>query len=175
MLTEHVHIMSLLGTAEEIVGRKKFQKVVYIGKQLGMPFHEKYGFHMYGPYSEELTIRLDELKQFGFIRETHEECSGYSQYRYELAESGREYLTKTTRSWTCHDEKVVVDELNACTSKFLELMATILYLQPASKEEVIERVATLKKTQNYSLADIDEAYALIDHWKQSIAKATLTH
>lgn len=73
MLTEHVNIMKLLDMAEEIVGRKKFQKVVYIGKQLGMPFQEKYGFHMYGPYSEELSVRLDELKQFGFVSEVKEE------------------------------------------------------------------------------------------------------
>ncbi|MFB4161573.1 YwgA family protein [Geomicrobium sp. JSM 1781026] len=164
MLTEHVNIMKLLDMAEEIVGRKKFQKVVYIGKQLGMPFQEKYGFHMYGPYSEELSVRLDELKQFGFVSEVKEEKAGYSQYRYKLAEPGTSFV-RTSSSFKGKQEKSVIDEMNACSSKFLELTATILYLQPAERDSVIARVHKLKKTQNYSEEDMREAFLCIERWR----------
>ncbi|GAK12054.1 YwgA family protein [Geomicrobium sp. JCM 19039] len=170
MLTEHVNIMKLLDMAEEIVGRKKFQKVVYIGKQLGMPFQEKYGFHMYGPYSEELSVRLDELKQFGFVSEVKEEKAGYSQYRYKLAEPGTSFV-RTSSSFQGEQEKSVIDEMNACSSKFLELTATILYLQPAERDSVIARVHKLKKTQKYSEEDMKEAFLCIERWRTLLKRA----
>ena len=33
--------------------------MIYIAKKLHFPFEEKFEFHFYGPYSEELTLQLE--------------------------------------------------------------------------------------------------------------------
>lgn len=72
MLTEHAKVMKALAAAGEITGRKKLQKMIYIAKKLDFPFYEKFDFHFYGPYSEELTCRVEELCALGFLHETKE-------------------------------------------------------------------------------------------------------
>ncbi|QQK81736.1 YwgA family protein [Salicibibacter cibi] len=174
MLDQHVNVLSLLQTVGEITGRKKFQKIVFISKKLGMPFHEKYDFHRYGPYSEELNLRLEELQQFEFISEIKEEMAGYHQYRYQVATNGEHFLkTKGNNRETFEQQKNVIQEMNVCSSKFLELTATILFLEPANQEEIIRKVHVLKKTQNYSKADIEHAYAHIERWRQHLNKVKL--
>ncbi|QQK78059.1 YwgA family protein [Salicibibacter cibarius] len=169
MLNQHVNVLSLLQRVGEITGRKKFQKIVFISKKLGMPFHEKYDFHRYGPYSEELSLRLEELQQFGFISEIKEEKAGYYQYRYQVATNGEHFLkTKGNDRETFEQQQNVIEDMNACSSKFLELTATILFLEPADKEDIIKKVHMLKKTQNYSEGDIEQAYAHIERWRQHL-------
>jgi len=73
MLNDHLRLMNIFAVSGEIVGRKKLQKMVYIAKKLNFPFQEKFEFHFYGPYSEELTLRVEELCNFGFIDEVKEE------------------------------------------------------------------------------------------------------
>ncbi|AXF56447.1 YwgA family protein [Salicibibacter kimchii] len=173
MLDQHVNVLSLLQRVGEITGRKKFQKIVFISKKLGMPFHEKYDFHRYGPYSEELSLRLEELQQFGFISEIKEEKAGYYQYRYQVAANGEHFLkAKGNDHETFEHEKNVIQAMNACSSKFLELVSTILFLQPADKEEIIRKVHMVKKTQKYSEQDIDRAYAHIEGWRKAINKGS---
>src|SRR5690625_360724 len=60
MLTNHAKLMQFFSIASEVTGRKKRQKMIYILQQCHVPFEEKYRFHIYGPYSEELTLRSEE-------------------------------------------------------------------------------------------------------------------
>ena len=57
VLKEHARILSAIDAAGHIGGRKKLQKMVFISKKLEYPFQEKFEFHFYGPYSEELTLK----------------------------------------------------------------------------------------------------------------------
>jgi len=88
LLIDHAKLMKVFATAGEVIGRKKLQKMVYIAKKLNYPFYEKYNFHFYGPYSEEVTLRVEELCNLGFLHELKENKGGYSQYRYSLTETG---------------------------------------------------------------------------------------
>ena len=67
MLEEHAKIVQFITLAGEVAGRKKLQKMVYIAKKMNFPFQEKYQFHIYGPYSEELTLRVEELCNMAFL------------------------------------------------------------------------------------------------------------
>ncbi|WP_018923218.1 YwgA family protein [Salsuginibacillus kocurii] len=159
MLVEHAKLMTLLKDAGEIVGRKKLQKIVYISKKLDLPFQEKYNFHMFGPYSEELTLRMEELCDLGFVSEIKEQKAGYYQYRYCLTEDGQAFLSKYPSALAKKEQ--LIQLLNEESSKFLELVSTILYFDELSVEEVTEKVHTLKKKQNYSEEDIQAAYQFI--------------
>ncbi|MDA3130003.1 YwgA family protein [Aliibacillus thermotolerans] len=162
MLPEHAKIMALLQEAGEIVGRKKLQKIVYIGKKMKLPFQEKYTYHIYGPYSEELTLRMEELCSLGFVKEVKEQKAGYAQYCYHLTENGARFLDQFPLSWPAEYARPLVTALNERSAKFLELVSTMLYFEELPKEEVKEKVFTLKKSQNFTETDLEEAWDFID-------------
>ncbi|WP_240376262.1 YwgA family protein [Bacillus piscicola] len=165
MLPEHAKIIALLHEAGEVIGRKKLQKMVFIGKKMKLPLQEKYTFHIYGPYSEELTLRVEELCSLGFVTEVKEKKAGYMQYRYAVTADGQSFLNTFPMTWPQEKGKEIVPLLNEQSSKFLELVSTMLYFEELPRHEVKEKVFTLKKSQNYSESDIQEAWDFIESLK----------
>ena len=164
MLKEHAKLLELFHQAGEIIGRKKLQKIVYIAKKLQVPFSERYKFHMFGPYSEELTLRIEELCNLGFLVEMKESKGGYFQYRYKLTEEGLRFLQMYQFDLPNMDQ--VVANMNSQSSRFLELVSTILYFDELVKEEVTEKVFTVKRKQNYTEEEIERAFAYVEELKQ---------
>ncbi|WP_453992904.1 YwgA family protein [Bacillus nitroreducens] len=160
MLTEHAKVMKAFAAAGEITGRKKLQKMIYIAKKIDYPFYEKYNFHFYGPYSEELTLRIEELCNLGFLDEVKEKKGGYYQYRYALTEKGQQFLGHYQLDMPPLDE--CMQDLNEQSARFLELVSTVLYFEGLEKEEVKEKVFTLKAKQRYTDEEVEEAYRYID-------------
>lgn len=159
--------MGALAASGEIVGRKKLQKMIYIAKKLNFPFQEKFQFHFYGPYSEELTLRVEELFNLGFVEEIKEKKGGYFQYRYTITDSGKEFLSMYETKMPHLDECLV--DMNEQNARFLELVSTVLYFDHLPRNEVIEKINKVKAKQKYSEEEIDQAYQYIDSLKK-IAK-----
>jgi uncharacterized protein YwgA len=164
VLTEHAKIMKAFAAAGEIVGRKKLQKMIYIAKKLKFPFYEKFDFHFYGPYSEELTWRVEELCNLGFLNETKEKKGGYFQYRYTLTEAGEQFLTHYDLQMPRLQE--CLQDMNGQNSRFLELVSTVLYFDNLSKDEVKEKVFLLKSKQRYTDEEIEQAYSYIEQLRR---------
>lgn len=160
MLNEHAKLMKVFSSSGEITGRKKLQKMIYIAKKINLPFYEKYDFHFYGPYSEELTLRIEELCNLGFLNEMHEKKGGYFQYRYSLTEAGEEFLANYEPDMPPMEE--CMQDLNGQSARFLELVSTVLYFDSLEKEEVKEKVFTLKSKQKYTEEEISQAYEYIE-------------
>ena len=160
MLNEHAKLMKVFSSSGEITGRKKLQKMIYIAKKINLPFYEKYDFHFYGPYSEELTLRIEELCNLGFLNEMHEKKGGYFQYRYSLTEAGEEFLANYEPDMPPMHE--CMQDLNGQSARFLELVSTVLYFDSLEKEEVKEKVFTLKSKQKYTEEEISQAYEYIE-------------
>lgn len=167
MLQDHARVLQAIRLAGEINGRKKLQKMIYIAKQLSFPFDEKFQFHFYGPYSEELTVRVEELVNMGFLEETVQKRGNYSQYQYRLTEAGENFLQTLNLTTPPHLEKCLQD-LNERSPRFLELVSTILFFQDLGKTEVIEKVRTVKARQNYTDEEIEAAYRYIDSLKRRL-------
>lgn len=155
MLKEHAKLLVLFQEAGTVVGRKKLQKIVYISKKFNFNFEEKFNFHFYGPYSEELTLQVEELSNLGFIEEVKESKGSFSQYRYELSTQGKEFLQLYPTVIKGYEEFIV--RLNKQSSRFLELISTVLYFDKLTKEELIEKIGKVKSRQNYSKEEIEEA------------------
>lgn len=166
LLKGHAKLLSILNQAGEVVGRKKLQKIVFIAKKLNFPFNERYNFHFYGPYSEELTLKIEEMCNLGFIDEVKEKKGGYYQYRYKLSENGKNFLTISDIKLEHLD--AFTSSINEHSSRFLELVSTVLYFDTCAKGEVIEKVNTLKKKQNYSIEEIEQAYQYIEELKSQL-------
>lgn len=58
--------------------------------------------------------------------------------------------------------------MNEQNARFLELVSTVLFFDNLSKEEVSDKVFTLKSSQRYTLTEIDEAYQYIEALKAKI-------
>lgn len=158
--------MQAFADAGEIVGRKKLQKMIYIAKKMQFTFNEKYNFHFYGPYSEELTLRVEELYNLGYISERKEKKGGYFQYHYSLTDEGEQFLADYEVDMPSF--KQFMKKMNEQSSRFLELVSTILYFDNVSKAEVKEKVFTLKRKQRYTEEEIEQAYQYIDSLKKQI-------
>ncbi|PAQ15289.1 YwgA family protein [Bacillus sp. FJAT-42315] len=164
MLKEHAKLMGALAACGEVIGRKKLQKMIYIAKKISFPFQEKFEFHFYGPYSEELTLRVEELCNMGFIGEVREKKGGYYQYRYTMTEEGSTFLKHADVDMPRLKETVI--EMNSQSARFLELVSTVLYFDTLPREEVADKIFTLKSKQRYTEEEIDEAYAYIEKLKK---------
>lgn len=168
LLTEHAKIMRAFSAAGEIIGRKKLQKMIYIAKKIDYPFYEKYNFHFYGPYSEELTLRVEELCNLGFLNEVKEKKGGYYQYRYSLTDTGEQFMNHYQLDIPPLEE--CMQNLNGQNARFLELVSTVLYFEGLEKDEVKDKVFTLKSKQKYTVEEVEEAYRYIETLrKQAVA------
>ncbi|MED3983331.1 YwgA family protein [Peribacillus simplex] len=163
MFKDHANIINAISTAGEISGRKKLQKIVYIAKKLSFPFHEKFQFHFYGPYSEELTLRVEELCEMGYLNEVREKKAGYYQYCYSITDAGQDFLSIQEVEMPALE--ACLQDMNEQNARFLELVSTVLYFDTLEKEEVTEKIFTLKSKQKYTLEEIDEAYEYIEQLK----------
>ncbi|OLO42234.1 hypothetical protein BTR23_03150 [Alkalihalophilus pseudofirmus] len=166
MLKDHVKLLFMFQQAGEIVGRKKLQKIVFISKKLNIPFSERFKFHMFGPYSEELTLRIEELCNLGFLQETLETKSGYQQYRYILTDEGEKFLQMYTLELP--NVQPSVSSMNDQSSRFLELVSTVLYFDELERDEIIEKVMTVKKKQNYTEEEMEHAFTYINQLKEVV-------
>jgi uncharacterized protein YwgA len=164
VLKDHAKVMQAILVSGEIIGRKKLQKMIYIAKKVDFPFQERFQFHFYGPYSEELTLRVEELCNMGFLNEVKEKKGGYFQYRYTLTEDGKEFLSMNEVDMPFLQD--CFTDMNGRNARFLELVSTVLYFDNLPKEEVTDKVFTLKSSQRYTEAEIDEAYSYIEGLKQ---------
>jgi uncharacterized protein len=164
LLNEHAKIMALIREAGEVIGRKKLQKIIYIAKKINFPFQERYNFHFYGPYSEELTLRIEEMCNLGFVHETKEQKGGYYQYRYTLSEEGTNFLSMS--SLDMPNLRDFTLDINEKSSRFLELVSTLLFFEELTKEEMIEKVQTVKAKLNYTEDEITDALTYIENLRQ---------
>ncbi|WP_138420489.1 YwgA family protein [Aquibacillus sediminis] len=160
MLENHAKLVKFFSSSDEIIGRKKLQKMIYILKKCDVPYEEKFEFHFYGPYSEELTLRIEELCNLGFITEQKEKKSNYYQYRYQVTEQGEQFLNQSNVTLPPIDN--LIEKMKVQSSRFLELVSTMLYFDHLSKQEVAEKVQVVKKKSNYTEKDINEAWQFID-------------
>jgi uncharacterized protein len=156
--------MALIREAGEVIGRKKLQKIIYIAKKINFPFQERYNFHFYGPYSEELTLKIEEMCNLGFVHETKEQKGGYYQYRYTLSEEGTNFLLMSSPDMP--NLKDFTLDINEKSSRFLELVSTLLFFEELTKEEMIEKVQTVKAKLNFTEDEIADAFTYIENLRQ---------
>lgn len=164
LLQEHAKIVQFISLAEEVTGRKKLQKMIYIAKKMNFPYAEKFELHMYGPYSEELTLRIEELCEMGFLQEEMIDKGAYIQYKYHVSLEGQAFLETANPA----PEKLpqFIGALKTQTSRFLELVSTLLYFDNLAPAEQIEKVHIVKSKLKFSEDEMTRAFAFIGHLQE---------
>jgi hypothetical protein len=163
MLEDHAKVLAVLQHAGEITGRKKLQKMLFILKKLKYPFREKYEFHFFGPYSEELTLQIEELSNLKLIEEYKEQRGGYHQYRYQVTTLGEHFLKNF--NFDLPELESLVSFLNDQSSRFLELVSTAFYFDHLSESENREKIKTVKAKQNFTEEELDKAFEFMKDLK----------
>lgn len=172
MLNDHARIIRLIEIVGEVNGRKKLHKMVYIAKKLQIEFQERFQFHMYGPYSEELTLRVDELCNLGLIDEKMESKGAIQLYRYSLNDEGREFLRYHQVDFG--QGETVIRRMNEENSRFLELVSTVLYFDNLPYEEMKNKVFTLKSKQRYTDEEVDKALQFVNELRGMMTSSDQT-
>ena len=160
LLQEHAKIVKFISLAEEVTGRKKLQKMIYIAKKMDFPFSEKFELHMYGPYSEELTLRIEELCEMGFVKEQRIDKGSYFQYQYNVSNEGERFLETVDKVPSVLPD--FIRKMQEKSSRFLELVSTLLYFDQFDKKEQIEKVQVVKNKLKFSDTEFEEAFNFID-------------
>ncbi|SEO22536.1 hypothetical protein SAMN04488134_10557 [Amphibacillus marinus] len=169
MLRNHARLMRFFVDAHDIIGRKKLQKMIYILKKIDVPFDEKFAFHFYGPYSEELTLRVEELCNLGFIAEEKQDKGHYFQYHYTVTDAGTAFLEQAPDDLpVCYDK---VNLLKLQSSRFLELVATLLFFDDLTKDEAEDKVKHVKASANFIKEEFMSAWRFIAELRDKGANA----
>lgn len=166
MLEEHAKIVQFITLAGEVAGRKKLQKMVYIAKKMNFPYQEKYQFHMYGPYSEELTLRVEELCNMAFLSEKMEDKGSYVQYTYACTDEGKQFLSTIDSNYPRLDQ--CINRLNDKSSRFLEMVSTLLYFDSLGREAQIEKLHVVKGKLNFTDKEVEDAFTFIEELQSCV-------
>ncbi|GEK35041.1 YwgA family protein [Kurthia sibirica] len=164
MLEDHAKVVQFMSLAGEVTGRKKLQKMIFIAKKLDFSFQEKYKFHMYGPYSDELTVRIEELCNLGFLEEKMENKGSYSQYCYRATAKGEEFTSIIEEASLALQKTIIL--MNQQNSRFLELVATLLFFDNLTQKQRIEKVKTVKASLKLTDDELQNAFLFIDNLQQ---------
>ncbi len=113
----------------EIVGRVRFQKIVYLLDQLGLGSGLTFSYHHYGPYSRTLDDAIDAAKALNGVQETirHRVSDGAPFSVFTLPASPPQPVPsigavqfEAAQRW--------IREMKGVSSTVLELAATIHWL-----------------------------------------------
>lgn len=148
MFTPYRSLTDMLVLAGEVRGRKKLQKMVFIAQCLGYSFVEPFDLHMWGPYSEVLSVKLKEMTEWGFATEQAlPGPAGNHHYLYGPGPNAQRLFEGQSGSTASRERlATLVGHLNAQDATLLEGVATVLYLRARGMADnaVCEMLARLK-------------------------------
>lgn len=125
----------------EIAGRKKLQKLIYLGQELGFDFEQEFVFHYYGVYSPSLSRDLKLAQLWNLISESSLKSGIGIEYSYKLV--------KNNISYSCEYEEEVKNKIILLAHQpatVLEVLSTIVFLDRKgySKSQIVKKLNELK-------------------------------
>ncbi len=189
MLERHVLLCRMVDKLGSIRGRTRFQKMLFVAKDLGYPIPENFAWGNYGVYSADLQSELDYLSSERFLEERNVGSSDRPEFEYRLSEKGQKLLAISQRLASEDDEETFPDpkyegvfrtfgnkelqelenalsHLNDVEISTLELWSSIKYLQRSERdrESLVSFLQYLKP--RFSGPDIEEAMESITSLEQ---------
>ena len=152
---------------DEIPGKKAFQKLVYFGQVLGVPFKQPYRMHYFGPYSDSVASEFSQALEKQIIAQK------LDSYSFCAGETAKMYL----RDYF-YDVRSNIDMLTTLIKYFgdmspiyLELYATTHYVDNNQKRlygnydkhSIINKIKEIKGTK-FKVGDIEAAYNQLEEW-----------
>ena len=156
--------------AKNKVGRTIIQKLCYFLKHEGVPMNYKFKMYHFGPFSQELFFRMEELESDNVIKD---ELAEPERSAYVLGENAEEAVDNFSESLQKYEQNVngLIDKLAAFYKRpeELELLATIHYFysarlkfnkRPPSREDIIEE--TIEVKNKFTEEQVEKAYDFLE-------------
>lgn len=169
MFEEYLPVCYAVGKLNEIQGRKRFQKMVFLSKEAGIPFDEMFEWNNYGPFSKELASEIDSLCKMGFLLEDSIESCDNIEYHYKLSEKGQGFLNKSLSK----DSEVykrfdkVLSILEKYDTKDLEKLASIKFLENRGYDLDYIKVF-LEYTKSYTDKEVEDGEKSVNELFKSL-------
>ncbi len=146
--------------ADTIVGRTKIQKMAYLANLCGWNAVE-FRYHNYGPFAEEISSELENLRSIGWLQEQQFSTTDENVlYKYSFSPQYKKVrdsiISKFSDSHPVANSQLVfrtkelLEALIEKDSRELEIMATLIYLRnqnPRLTEEELLHLARELKSQ----------------------------
>jgi len=146
-------ITLILQKAGEINGRTKLQKLTYLSNLLWNGFDD-FGFHYYGPFSQDLMVEVERLEDNKFLEEEPRRTGNdRTMYKYRLTSQGEkrahEVIRNAASRRVIQATSTLIEELRGYSSDELEIMASLVYLRLSSPGEDADLVRHLRELKPY--------------------------
>lgn len=144
-------VAAIVKSAGEIVGKTRLQKTAVLLEMTGVGFGFSFDYHLFGPFSEDVTITADRAVALGYISEVQRRAQWgglYSIYRADRREaSGNDARDR------------IIEIAKGTDSIVLELAATAAFLAVEGEQDPWGELAE-RKPEKVTRARLSEAKAL---------------
>lgn len=151
----------------EIPGKKAFQKLVYFGQVLGLPFKQPYRMHYFGPYSDSVADELSRAEELGIIQYEN------NSYKFSAGQAMEEYIDENFSELQINFDNLekLVRYFGDMRPRELELYATTHYIDnnqkllydEYNKGKIVTKVKEVKG-EKFTLSEIEQAYDQLGKW-----------
>jgi len=159
-------LAALFDAVTEIEGRKKLQKTVHILQEFGVPFGVSFGYHHYGPFSEQLQDCLQSAQHDSLICET--EVPGQTPTFRFKGDSRLIGLWKLLGNESPPKWAEFATELNRKSPRELETISTLIYLEKLRGEGIGKEQIDLefKSLKPHLEGKLDAARQTLNEFRQ---------
>lgn len=151
--------------SQKPLGRTLMQKICYFLKTQGVPINYDFDIYQYGPYSQELYFRLNDLIVDGIINDQSDDPS---HSEYVTGETFDELIKKFSTNLEKYSQQIdeLIEIFKDKTPSLMEMLATIHYIHTAleryyrstpKKEAVVDKVYAIKSNK-FRREEIIEGY-----------------
>lgn len=146
----------------KLIGRVRFQKVVYLLDRLGLKSGFDFDYHNYGPYSRDLDNAMADAKAFDLIEEKfdHRASDGARYSIFEL-KGGHQAKPEAFGDLGRERAKSLVENFARQNVTVLELAATIDWLWREEKIADWRRELSKRKSVKVQGGRLERAVALL--------------
>jgi len=130
-------LLFLMDYFQEMKGRTRIQKMLYLTDRIGWNVIKDYYFYQYGPYSEWLKRELDMLVQQGLIDESEVDIGNEKTlYEYKITPDGTKYLQTINLQppELVSKTKKFFDLLKNYRTDDLEIMTSLYHIRKSNPE-----------------------------------------
>src|SRR3989304_9170286 len=143
----------ILRATKKLSGKTKLQKIAYIIDKTGWNILKDYRYHYYGPYSDQITVEIQNLRSRGWLEEKFSAGGGITLYSYNLTKAGEriaDYLATRVGNPKLVQRSIgIARDLAKFSTRELELMATLVFLHDNYSLKDEQLVTTIKELKPY--------------------------
>ncbi|HWA22160.1 MAG TPA: hypothetical protein VG735_07190 [Caulobacterales bacterium] len=128
-------VADVIGRVGYLVGKTRLQKTVALLELTGLGSGFSFSYHLYGPYSEELSAAVERGVLLGLIEEKEQQANWGGRYSV---------FTSHSRTVDISPKQTLIELCNDANAVALELAVTAAFVAEGGEDDAWLRVSELK-------------------------------